>query len=169
MTTCLATPQTRWATPRLPSVEVPDVPWQRPVGPAWEVVLVPERIARPAVQALDELSPALLGAVFSIQGRWGFFVPEESAGPPWPAGTRYLQTGAALTLPPACWKNATSSDAGWVRRPPDGRLLTPPLILHPMVTAASHREKQDSQRPAGEQPARESQPCSSHSTSESPS
>lgn len=139
MTTCLATTRTQRATPRLPSVEVPDVPWQRPVGPGWEVVLVPEHTARPAAQALAGLSPDLVGAVFSIQGRWGFFVPEESDVPRWPAGIRYLKAGVTVTLPPACWKRPwTGTGPGWVHRPAGGRLLTPPLLLHPMVSAVSH-------------------------------
>lgn len=119
--------------PRLQSVELPEVPWERSVGAGWEVVLIPQRVARIAVQALDAVWRDLVGAVFAIEGSWGFFVPEESDEPEWPHPARYLRSGTTVTLPPAHWMCAAGSGPGWVRRPEDGRLLTPPLVLHPMV------------------------------------
>ncbi|MEU0843928.1 hypothetical protein ABZ370_31250 [Streptomyces sp. NPDC005962] len=113
-----------------------DAPWQREVGPGWDVVLVPEQVAHRAVVALGALSTNPVGAVFAIHGVWGFFLPPESDIPPWPARVQYLRSGSQVTLPPSCWtRDQSGSGSGWVRSRSDGHLLTPPLMLHPIVAA----------------------------------
>jgi hypothetical protein len=106
------------------------------VGPGWEVVRVPETLARQAVARLDRLSSDLVGAVCAIGGWWSFFVPEGSNDPQWPEPAAYLASGAAVTLPPASWeRNAAARGARWVRRCHQGRVFTAPLFLYLAVTA----------------------------------
>ncbi|MEU5839763.1 hypothetical protein ABZ820_39780 [Streptomyces diacarni] len=139
MITWPSTPTVRHPAPHLPPVDLPEGPWARAVGSGWDVVLVPEGVARQAVQALYELPADPVGTVFALDGQWGFFLPEESDEPRWPPYVRYLKAGASVTLPPACWtRDLDGTGSGWVRRPWDGRLLTPPLMLHPMVNAVGH-------------------------------
>jgi hypothetical protein len=107
-----------------------DAPWTRPVGPGWDVVLIPEAIARRAVRALDRVRLDAVGTVFAHHGTWGFFVPEQSDDPEWPDGITYRSAGSTVVLPPL----SPGPGSGWVRARHDGRLLTRPLLLHPVVS-----------------------------------
>jgi hypothetical protein len=129
--------QARLLVDRLPFI----APAALPVGPGFEVVLMPEAQARRALGDLDrliELDPVEFVFVFAVDDRWGFFVPEESAQPSWPADVEYLKAGSVVTVPPAHWRHGTcQAGTGWVRRRCDGRLFPPPLILHPILAAIS--------------------------------
>lgn len=107
------------------------VPTEAPVGPGFEVILVPGSQAQQAVLHLVRLGCAV-GAVFALQGRCGFFVPPYSGeGLCWPPGAAYLATGSQVELPPAHWSTRSwSGGTGWVRRHGDGQLFTAPLMLH---------------------------------------
>ncbi|MFD4480382.1 hypothetical protein ACFWPU_30305 [Streptomyces sp. NPDC058471] len=117
-----------------------DRPHRLLLGGGFDVVLVPEQHAREAVGHLDRLELRPVGAVFAIDGQWGFFLPEGSNEPPWPSPVQYLGAGTAVTVPPASWSHADASPrSGWVRRHRNGRIFTPPLLLHPIVEAISWR------------------------------
>ncbi|MFI5822850.1 hypothetical protein ACIA8I_27710 [Streptomyces rishiriensis] len=111
-----------------------DAPGLRQVGPGWEVLLMPEPLARLVTRALAgrPVKVAALGWVFAHAGQWGIFLPEMSDDPAWPPGTTYLAAGGSVTLPP--FSRRSAEDAwGWVRL--DGSPLSRPLLLHPVVTA----------------------------------
>ncbi|MFD7016675.1 hypothetical protein [Streptomyces sp. NPDC059928] len=111
-----------------------------PLGRGFDVVLVPEQHAREAVSHLDRLELCPVGAVFAIDGQWGFFLPEGSNEPLWPSSVRYFGAGTSVAVPPASWSRAESAPGpGWVRRHRNGRIFTPPLLLHPVVEAISWR------------------------------
>ena len=109
-----------------------------PVGPGFDIVMVPEHHARQAVALLDRLALDPIGSVFADHDRWGFFLPEESDSPAWPPATEYLHGGASVTLPPFHWPAPAYGATGWVRHRADGRLFTAPLMLHPVLDAVSN-------------------------------
>ncbi|MFK0047867.1 HAD family hydrolase [Streptomyces sp. NPDC090741] len=104
----------------------------------FDVVLVDPSHAREAVARLDNLvGLAAVGTVFTHDDSWGFFLPEQSGKPTWPAPVRYFGTGATLTLPPAPQPQTAE---GWIRWS-DGPIYTAPLLLHAVLAdiAARHR------------------------------
>ncbi|MFB0630449.1 HAD family hydrolase [Streptomyces sp. AB3(2024)] len=103
-----------------------------------DVVLVPESHAREAVARLDELAGLhAVGAVFASGDAWGFFLPEGSGDPAWPAPSRYFGAGATLTLPPAPRPDAAT---GWIRWR-QGRIYTAPLLLHAVLANLAKRHR----------------------------
>ncbi|MER5549543.1 hypothetical protein ABT072_45900 [Streptomyces sp. NPDC002589] len=111
-----------------------------PVGPGFEVVLINEDLARQAVALLDrmELSVDPVGAVCAVEGRWAFFLPEESDIPAWPAHTQYLSCGTTLPLPPIPGTSpAPINSTRWIRWQPLGRVITAPLLLQLAVNAVA--------------------------------
>ena len=106
----------------------------REVGPGWEILLMPEPLARLVTDTItgSAAEPAV-GWIFAHASQWGVFLPEGSADPAWPAGTTYLKTGAHVTLPPFTWGFAErDGTSGWVSQ--DGGPFSRPLLLHPVVT-----------------------------------
>ncbi|GHE11985.1 hypothetical protein GCM10010339_73680 [Streptomyces alanosinicus] len=113
-----------------------------PVGPGFEVVLIDEDLAHQAVALLDrmELSVDPVGAVSAVEGRWAFFVPEESDIPVWPARTQYFSCGTTLPLPPIPGTTpALINSTRWIRWQPFGRVITAPLLLQLAVNAVAPR------------------------------
>ncbi|MEV5279812.1 hypothetical protein ACFYMW_26110 [Streptomyces sp. NPDC006692] len=109
-------------------------PW--PVGPGWEVLLMPSPLTDRVVHALGRatMAASALGWVFSHAGQRGVLLPEQSDTPAWPPGTTYLRTGESVTLPPFSLRVDERDDAGgWMNL--DGPPLSKPLLLHPIVTA----------------------------------
>ncbi|MYU06030.1 hypothetical protein GTY81_19510 [Streptomyces sp. SID8366] len=117
-----------------PSPGLADGVWTGKVGPGWEVLLMPEPLARLVTDALSgSAAQSALGWTFACAGHAGAFLPEQSDDPAWPPATTYLKTGALVTLPPFTWRVARlDSTPGWVRR--TGDPLSQPLLLHPIVT-----------------------------------
>ncbi|MDJ0342770.1 hypothetical protein QMK19_22980 [Streptomyces sp. H10-C2] len=106
---------------------------------------MPDHHARQAINLLRDHALDPVGGVFSVEDRWGFFVPSRSQEPPWPAATTYLTEGSFVTVPPAHWQYTDDPNRpGWVRQRPDGGLLTAPLLLHPIVAAISDERLQPS-------------------------
>lgn len=108
-------------------------PRTREVGPGWEVLLMPEPLARLVTGTITQsAAAAAVGWVFAHAGQWGVFLPERSDDPAWPLGTTYLKAGTHVTLPPFTW-GFTECDgtSGWVSQ--DGGPLSRPLLLHPIV------------------------------------
>ncbi|MET9776280.1 hypothetical protein ABZ023_18800 [Streptomyces sp. NPDC006367] len=108
-------------------------PRPQPVGPGWEVLLMPELLADLVAQALKRTAVAAsaLGWVFAHAGQRGIFLPEFSDVPAWPPGTTYLKAGASVTLPPYHWQlTDRDNTSGWVSQ--DGPPLSKPLLLHPI-------------------------------------
>jgi hypothetical protein len=113
-------------------------PTALPVGPGFEVVLIPEQVARHTVSRLDRLQLEV-GAVVAVSGCWGFFVLPESDGVSlsWPTAIEYLEVGSRVTLPPAHWPITVpgSGRTGWIRQQHDGRMFTSSLMLHTVAAA----------------------------------
>ncbi|MEU9301941.1 HAD family hydrolase [Streptomyces sp. NPDC048269] len=105
----------------------------------FDVVLVDRSHAREAVARLDAVGVHAVGTVFAHHGYWGFFLPEESGDPTWPAPARYVGAGSTLTLPPAPQPNAA---AGWIRWS-RGPIYTAPLLLHAVLTDIAIRSHRD--------------------------
>ncbi|MET8816117.1 hypothetical protein ABZW47_29450 [Streptomyces sp. NPDC004549] len=106
----------------------------QPVGPGWEVLLMPEPLGRLMVGALAgrPSTTTPLGWVFAHADQWGIFLPSESDELSWPPGTTYLKAGASVTLPPEETRPETWTGAyGWVSR--DGPPLSRPLLIHPVL------------------------------------
>ncbi|MFE0055416.1 hypothetical protein [Streptomyces sp. NPDC059003] len=113
-----------------------DRPHRLLLSQGFDVVLVPEQHAQEAVGHLDRLELRPVGAVFAIDGQWGFFLPEGSNEPAWPSSVQYFGAGTSVTVPPASWSRTDpSAGSGWVRRRRNGRIFTPPLLLHSIVEA----------------------------------
>jgi hypothetical protein len=102
------------------------------VGPDWEVLLLPRQLARQVISLTNRSRSAdtAIGWAFADGPRWGIFLPPGSQTPRWPACTTYLATGATVTLP---GRNPHGPGPHWVRRT-ESRLLSHPLLLHPLVT-----------------------------------
>lgn len=111
-------------------------PEPQPVGPGWEVLLMPARLAHLARRtfARSTASASALGWMFAHADHCGIFLPEESGDPAWPPATTYLQTGETVTLPPPDWRVTDWEDtsSGWAGL--DGPLLSRPLLVHPILT-----------------------------------
>ncbi|MFJ7589563.1 HAD family hydrolase [Streptomyces sp. NPDC097617] len=103
----------------------------------FDVVLVDQNHAREAVARLDALGLTAVGSVFTHHDEWGFFLPQESGHPAWPAPARYVGAGATLTLPPA--PNADAATA-WIRWS-HGPIYTAPLLLHAVLADIATRHR----------------------------
>lgn len=110
-----------------------------------DVVLVDQTRARQAVARLDALDGLhAVGSVFTHHDAWGFFLPEGSGEPAWPAPARYVRAGSTLTLPPAPRPGRAT---GWIRWS-QGPIYTAPLLLHAALTGAAARHHLDERHPA---------------------
>jgi hypothetical protein len=128
------------ATPLNLPLDRTDAPHSGQVGPGWEILLMPEPLARLTLRSLTgrpgTAATASLGWVFAHAGQWGIFLPEESDDPAWPPDATYLKAGANVTLPPWHWRIPPHHcGSGWVRQ--YGYPLSRPMMVHPVVTVLS--------------------------------
>ncbi|TGB15537.1 hypothetical protein [Streptomyces sp. MZ04] len=101
-----------------------------PIGPGFEVVVVPKLLADQAVKMISPMDADPVGAVAALaDDGWAFFVPEESYGPGWPDRTRSLGYGSTIELPQTPGMPQAAHGARWVRWRGDGRFYTAPLLL----------------------------------------
>lgn len=122
-----------------------------PVGPGYEAVRLPERLAQDAVKVLDGMFGDAVGAVAAIDGWWVFLLPEgsEPGNPGWPADAEYIRAGGQVVLPPrppGPDVYVVSDQSTWIRWRPDGQLFTAPLLLQLALDALSARTLEVSPR-----------------------
>ncbi|MFJ6752533.1 hypothetical protein ACIQNI_30755 [Streptomyces sp. NPDC091266] len=110
-----------------------------PTGHGLDAVVVPEPLARDALDTLGRHPLDPIGAVVTLTRGWAFFVPSLSDDPGWPEPVRYLSDGSTIRLPPSPGTLAAHDDARWIRWRPCGRVFTAPLLLQLALHALGNR------------------------------